>query len=225
MPTGKAGSAKRQLIDKANARIVVYVSVAAFIVIFSLVATKTLVSQAAYQNRVISKKKVAVSQLKSDIAATSQLKTAYAAFTDTPQNVIGGNSDGSGDQDGDNAKIVLDALPSSYDFPGLTTSLEKLLSNQGVNLTGITGTDDEIAQSANQTSVSPQAVPIPFTVSVTGNYTGIQNTISAFEHSIRPMQIQKLDIGGTQDQINMTVTAQTYYQPAKSLNIKKVVVK
>lgn len=213
------------MIDKANARIVIYVSIAAFILIFSLVAIKTLISQAAYQNRVISAKKTAVNQLKTDIAATDQLKTSYAAFTETPQNVLGGNPGGTGPQDGNNAKIVLDALPSSYDFPGLTTSLESLLTGQGVKIDSISGTDDEVAQSANQSSTNPQPSPIPFTLSAEGDYTGIQNVISAFEHSIRPMQVQTLDIAGNQGQLTLSLNAQTYYQPAKSLNINKEVVK
>src|SRR5258706_5488463 len=93
-------SIKRVLINKANARIVVYVGVAAFILVFSLVATKTLISQAAYQNKVIAVKRTAVNQLKSDIAATDQLKTAYRAFNSTAQNVLGGNPSGAGLQDG-----------------------------------------------------------------------------------------------------------------------------
>jgi len=220
-----APSTKRLLIDKANTRTVVYVSVAAFVLIFSLVATKTLVSQAQYQNRVISKKKAAVTQLKADISASKQLKTSYSAFIGTSQNVIGGSAEGQGQQDGDNAKIVLDALPSGYDFPGLTTSLENLIGSQNVKIGGITGTDDEIAQSANQTSVSPQPVTIPFTLSVSGDYGSIQNVVSVLGRSIRPMEIQKLDISGNSSQLSMTVTAQTYYQPAKSLSINKVVVK
>lgn len=225
MPSQVNPSAKRVMIDKANARIVIYVSIAAFILIFSLVAIKTLISQAAYQNRVISAKKTAVNQLKTDIAATDQLKTSYAAFTETPQNVLGGNPGGTGPQDGNNAKIVLDALPSSYDFPGLTTSLESLLTGQGVKIDSISGTDDEVAQSANQSSTNPQPSPIPFTLSAEGDYTGIQNVISAFEHSIRPMQVQTLDIAGNQGQLTLSLNAQTYYQPAKSLNINKEVVK
>jgi len=50
-------STKRTLITKANSRMVVTTAVAAFVVIFSLVAAKALLSQATYQNRVISKKK------------------------------------------------------------------------------------------------------------------------------------------------------------------------
>jgi Tfp pilus assembly protein PilO len=220
-------SNKRQMINKANARIVVFVSVAAFILVFSLVATKTLVSQAAYQNRVISKKRAAVNQLKTDITATAALKTSYKAFVDTPQNVLGGNPLGAGAQDGNNAKIVLDALPSTYDFPGLTTSLEALVAQvgQGVKIDSISGTDDEVAQSANQTSVSPQPVPIPFTIVVEGDYGAIQNVVKVFESSIRPIKLQKLNITGTKDKLTLNISAQTFYQPSKSLNIKKQVVK
>lgn len=218
-------STKRLLIDQANARIVVYVSVAAFILVFSLVAVKTLVSQAAYQNRVIGAKRIAVAQLKTDITATVRLKASYNAFIGTPQNAIGGNPTGTGSQDGNNTKIVLDALPSSYDFPGLTTSLENLLNSQSIKIDSITGTDDEVAQGGNQTSAVPKPSAMPFSVSVEGDYQSMQNVVNVFEHSIRPIQVQTLNLTGSNGQLTMTVTAQTYYQPAKSLNINKEVVK
>lgn len=219
-------SSKRLLIDKANTRIVIYVSVAAFILVFSLVATKTLVSEAAYQNRVISAKRVAVNQLKADLSATTKLQSSYNAFVNMPQNALGGNPDGTGPQDGNNAKIVLDALPSTYDFPGLTTSLDNLLSSQsGITIDGISGTDEEATLGNNQSSSNPQPQPIPFSVSVTGNYSSLQGVISTFERSIRPIQVQTLDISGTEPDLTMSITAQTYFQPAKSLNISEKVVK
>jgi len=219
-------STKRVLIDKANTQLVIYVSVAAFILVFSLVATKTLISQASYQNHVISAKHVAVNQLKTDISATTQLKTSYDAFTSTPQNVIGGNPNGNGSQDGNNAKIVLDALPSTYDFPGLTTSLDNLLTAQsGITVNSIAGTDEEATLGGSESSSSPQPVPIPFTVSVAGSYASLQNVISTFENSIRPIQVQTLNLSGTGSSVTMTVAAQTYYQPPKSLNFQEQVVK
>jgi Tfp pilus assembly protein PilO len=219
-------STKRALIDKANARTVIYVSVAAAVLVFSVVATKTLISQAGYQGRVISAKRVAVNQLKSDITATTQLKSAYIAFTNTPQNVIGGDPDGTGAQDGNNAKIVLDALPSSYDFPGLATSLEGLLTAQsGITINNITGTDNEIAQGSDQSSSDPQPTSIPFSVSVSGDYSSLQGVINTFENSIRPIQILTLQLSGSDPNLSMTITAQTYYQPAKSLNITQKVVR
>jgi len=225
MPKPTAVSAKRLLINKANTRIVIFVGAAAFILVFSLVATKTLISQAAYQNKVISAKKKAVTQLKADIAATGQLKTSYQDFTTGDKNVLGGDPRVAGGQNGNNAKIVLDALPSTYDFPGLTTSLETLLTAQSVRIDSISGIDDEVAQSSNTSSVNPQPVPIPFSVSVGGDYTQVQNVVASFEKSIRPIQLSTLSISGGGQKLVLTMTAQTYYQPAKSLNIKKQVVK
>lgn len=220
-------SSRHGLIDKNNTRIVVYVSVAAFVLIFSIVATKTLVSQAAYQNRIISAKRKAVAQLKTDITTSGQLIDRYNAFQSEPQNVLGGSPNGTGPQDGNNSKIILDALPSTYDFPGLTTALDNLLSAQnGVKINSISGTDDEVAQSSNASSADPQPVPMPFSLSVSGNYASMQGVVNVFEHSIRPIQIETLQItGNNNDALTMNVTAQTYYQPAKSLQINKKVVK
>lgn len=218
-------STKRVLIDKTNTTIVVTVSVAVFVTVFSLVATKALISQAAYQNRVIGAKKEAVRQLEENIASVDTLNKSYTAFVSTATNAIGGNSDGITPRDGNNAKIVLDALPSKYDFPALTTSLDSLLASQKVQINSISGIDDELAQAANQSSANPQPAPIPFQASVGADYLGVRNVISALERSIRPIQITTLDISGSKNKLTLSVEAQTYYQPAKSMNIQKQVVK
>lgn len=218
-------STKRILIDKTNSRIVVYTSVAAFMVVFTLVASNTLIHQAMYQNRVISAKKQAVSQLKSDVQSTSNLVTAYKAFVSTPQNVIGGDPNGTGPKDGDNAKVVLDALPSKYDFPALATSLDKLLTSQNVQIQSISGTDDEVAQSGADSSSAPTPVPMPFQISVEGNYQSIQSLVNTFNSSIRPFQVQTMMISGNEGNMTLTMTAQTYYQPEKVFNVSTKVVK
>jgi hypothetical protein len=219
---------KRLQISQANSKIVIITSVAAFIVVFSLVASKTLISQATYQNRVISAKNQALTQLRSDVSATAELKTQYDAFVNSSTNVLGGDPKGAGAKDGDNAKLILDALPSSYDFPALATSLEKIIGtnddgtpNPNLTINSITGTDDEIAQSANSSSTTPTPVAMPFQVAVTGDYPSVQALIGKFEHSIRPFQIQTLDISGDQDKLTVTISAQTFYQPAKLLNTTK----
>ncbi len=217
-------STKRVLIDKANTRIVAVTGVAAFVVVFALVASKTLVSQAAYQNRLINANKQALSQLKTDISTTSQLVNSYQAFVNTPQNVIGGNPQGSGPKDGDNGQIVLDALPSQYDFPALATSLEKLITSQKLQIQSITGTDEELTQQSDQSSPNPTPVPMPFQISVVGNYQAIQSLVDVFNRSIRPFQIQTLQLSGSENAMTLTISAQTYYQPQKTLQITKKVI-
>ena len=217
-------SGKRDLIDKTNATVVMIVSAAVFLAAFSAVATKTFINQAAYQNRVIEKKRIARDQLKEDIDNAKKLKKSYLSFVDTTKNAIGGDRFGVGQQDGDNAKIVLDALPSSYDFPALPTSIEALVASQNVKISSITGTDDEVAQAQNASSTTPQPIAMPFEFSVVSDYEGVQRVINALERSIRPMKISELDIVSEQKELTLTIKAQTFFQPARSLNIDKKVV-
>jgi hypothetical protein len=223
-----ASFTKRALISKANSTMVIATAVAAFIFIFSMVASKALFSQASYQNKVIDQKKKALATLKGNVSAVGSLKESYRSFVETPRNVLGGNPGGTGAQDGDNAKIVLDALPSKYDFPALATSLEKLITAQGLEIQAISGTDDEVQQSTGSASgTSPVPVPIPFQVRVSGSFDAIKNLIDNFERSIRPIQIKKIDMSAEANGNNLTalIDAQTFYQPEKSLTIRTEVVK
>jgi hypothetical protein len=217
-------SIKRNLINKSNSTIVATTSVACFIVMFSLVASASLINQFSYQNRVIQADTSSLSRLKGDISAVSTLETAYNAFVGTPTNIIGGDTNGTGSQDGSNAKIILDALPSTYDYPALATSLESILSAQGVQIQSISGSDDSASQ-PSQSSSDPTPQPVPFDISVSGNYTAIQNVVNAFEDSIRPVQIQSMELSGDQSSLSLSITAQTYWQPAKNLNITTEIVK
>lgn len=212
-------SAKRLQINKANSMIVGFIAGAAFVTVFSLVASKALWSKYSFQHRVISAKERAKTQLNANISAVNDLVASYQDFVSTPKNVLNGDPQGKGDKDGDNAKIVLDALPSKYDFPALTSSLEKLLSGKNYTINSITGTDDEVNQDTTNSNPNPTPVTMPFQIGVTGTYTDLQSLVGTLEKSIRPFQIQTLTFSGNDTSLQLTIAAQTYYQPAKSLNI------
>lgn len=217
-------STKRTLITKANSTMVLSTAIAAFVVVFCLVASKTLLSQANYQNRVIGAKKDAVSQLKDNIAARDSLVSSYQAFVDTPQNILGGNPTGTGEQDGDNAKLILDSLPSKYDFPALAASLEKMISAQNLQVVSITGTDQEVEEH-NKSEGTPQAVAMPFEIQVSGSYEAVQGLVSMFNRSIRPFQLQTVELSGSQTNMTATINAQTFYQPEKTFKVQTEVLK
>lgn len=218
-------STKRLAIDKAYATTLIAISVTTFIVMFSLVASKALYSQMRYQSKVSSKKETALQTLKSNLQTSDQLITSYEAFANETTNALGGNPRGDGPNDGDNPRLVLDALPSKYDFPALTTSIEKLLNDRGFSLTSITGNDDEVAQSAQDSSANPQPIEMPFSVEVTTSDSRVKQLMQLFEKSIRPIQVHQLALQSQNGQLKATVTAKTFYQPEKSLNVKSEVVK
>jgi len=224
-------SMKRLGVDKANSRVVAITTIAAFLSVFFLVASYSLLGQLTYQNKIIGAKNKAVNQLKANLGARDSLVSSYNSFASAPQNFIGGASDGAGPQDGSNPKLVLDALPSTYDFPALTTSLEKIATDQHVSIESLEGADDEVAQSA-PIKGDPQPVQMPFTFKVTGDYPSITKTVDAFDKSIRPVQFTQLKISGEAaangdktPRVSAEITAASYYQPAKTLTIKKEAIK
>ncbi len=219
-------SSKRLAISKANAQMVVLVSFASVVTVFCLVASQTVFGQDQYQSHVTAKKEIAHKILKKNIQEFNKLQTSYNTFNDSTTNVISGNSSGTGDNDGNNSKIILDALPSIYDFPGLTSSVEKILTDRQFKITHITGTDDQLNQQANLSSPDPKPVSMPFSFTVSNaNYMAIQQLINALQQSIRPIQIDSLDLSGGASDMQVTVSAHTYFQPAKNLTITKQVVK
>ena len=219
-------SSKRIAIDKASAQMVAIVAVSAFVTVFCLMASKTVLSQNQYNSRVMSAKQKAHNQLQDNIEAFNDLQKSYKAFNSTSTNVIGGLTDGTGDNDGSNSKIILNALPSTYDFPALTSSLEKMMTDRGLKVSSITGTDDQVNQQGNTESSSPEPVEIPFTFTITGaNYKAVNELFKALQSSIRPFQVDKVDISGGENNMTVTVEAHTYFQPARSIQPTTKVVK
>lgn len=218
-------SVKRLQIDKANSIVVAIVAIAAFVTIASLMATRALIGQQSYQAKLITEKEKAKDQLKKNIEAVGPLTNSYNAFVSGAQNILGGNPAGSGARDGDNARLVLDALPSKYDFPALTTSLEKLILERGMTIESITGTDEELAQ-VDVDTAEPTPIEMPFQIVAAGPYANVQELVRVFDtYSIRPFHVQTLSVNaGEGNSLKLTLGAKTFYQPAKSLDITKKVV-
>lgn len=208
-------SNKRLQIDKANAAVVLAIAVAVFVAIFTIVASRALWSQHSYQNRVSKAKKEARDQLENNNRESEKLIQSYETFLKSPENLIKGNASGSGDRDGDNARLVLDSLPSKYDFPALISSLEKIIASKGFEIESITGTDDELNQSKATDTTQP--VDMPFEFKIKGTYQTVKDLTLDLEHSIRPFHLQKIIItAGDNKSISYGVTGKTYYQPEKT---------
>lgn len=219
-------STKRLAISKANAQMVGVVAAASFISVFCLVASQAVFSQNRYQARLIVAKEKAHKQLQQNQKAFSDLKRSYNIFNSLPTNVIGGSINGAGDNDGPNSKIILDALPDSYDFPALTSSLEKILSDNNLKVSNINGTDDQLNQQNNTSSPNPEPVSMSFSFTVTdANYASINQLFTKLQQSIRPIQLDSVDLSGGTTSMTATVNAHTFYQPTTSVSITKKVVK
>jgi Tfp pilus assembly protein PilO len=207
-------SIKHLEIDKANSSILLAAAITSAIVIFSIIAARTLLVQRSYQSKVIGLRDKANKQLEKNIKAATPLVASYQTFEDATESVIGTPDK--------NSKIILDALPSKYDFPALATSLEGVIISSGLRINSITGTDNEA--SAEQDSISPKAIGIPFQIASAGNYANAKILVLNLERSIRPIKISALTLSGDTSNLNVEVQAETYYQPEKKLGIQQKII-
>ncbi|HET8991438.1 MAG TPA: hypothetical protein VFN31_00175 [Candidatus Saccharimonadales bacterium] len=214
---------KRVALSKANAQVVAIVAVASFVTVFCLIAAKTVLSQNSYNSRVISAENIANNQLKANLTAFNSLSSNYYNFVNSNTNVLGGQSNNTtANNGGSNSKIILDALPPTYDFPALASSVEAILKSQGLTISGIGGTDNQLTEQTNNTSPSPTPVSMPFSFTINDlNYQAVGALLDTLQKSVRPIAVDSISLNGGGSNISLSVQAHTYYQPAKSLGIKE----
>lgn len=215
----KQVSVKHIQIDKSQSTMLGVIAAAVVIVIFSLFATKSMVTKGLYQKRALHARQQVVATLKSNYDSAQTLFGQYSVFADQNPNIIEGASTGNTNRDGPNAVIVLDALPSTYDAPALAASIEKVMSGRSVTINSLSVTDDPTISSV-QAQATPQPKSIIFSFQGTTNFVTASKLLQDFEKSIRPFDVNTMEISGTDATLKLTVGMTTYYQPAKSLNLE-----
>lgn len=216
MPAGLKLNIK---LNRTQSKMLAVVTSCSILTVFSLVGARVLWSQAAYHRHELAAKRTAVKQLKDNITIAQTLQTQYGSFNSTNPNVIGGKNVSDPNTvppDGDNARIILDALPSKYDFPALISSVAKILKNNSINNQSIGGTDQSGSLNS-EPAANPQVTPIALSVSGAATYQGVQMLVRDLERSIRPFDITKLQISGSSSNSSVSAEVTTYFQPAKIL--------
>lgn len=208
-------SGKHVLVDKANTTVVIVAALTTAVVVFSIFAAIKLVGVISYQNKVISLREDSVKQLESNLDSIDTLRNSYVAFDNTAESAIGTSDK--------NSKIVLDSLPSKYDFPAFITSINFIAESSGLTVNSITGTDDEAA--AIKSTINPAPVEIGFELSATGNYDSVKKFIDDLRRSIRPFVINELSVSGSDNALSVKVIGLSYYQPSKEIGVNEQVVK
>lgn len=211
-------SVKHDIIDRDNSRIVVAVAIAVFLVVFCGFALRTLFSQSLYHGRVIDEKTKTLRQLEDNQEALSSLEQSYLAFVNESENILGGSPSGDGPLDGDNAKVVLDALPGVYDYPALTSSFEKILKEGGYEINSLGGSEDASIQNVATNDVTP--ISIPYTFSFSSSVDGAEALLGTLQRSIRPMHVTRLNMTVNQNgSITTDVTLNTFFTQEKTFDL------
>jgi hypothetical protein len=209
---------KRKQVDRDKTVALVAIGFASVVLVGGFIVSRTLWSQASYLGRVADKKEAAVDQLEANQNALTELEKSYDTFVASNPNMIGGQTSGIGLADGDNAKLVLDALPSSYDYPAFVTTVESLIRPNII--TDIEGIDDVAQQNLTEGGV-PAPVEMPLQVTFTTSYDGFKSVLDLFNRSIRPIKINKLVLGGTNNELDVTVDVISYYQTGTTMRVER----
>lgn len=221
-------STKYSLIKKASSNMFVAIAIASFIVSFSLVTMKFLWDLRGFNNSVESAQEETLDTLNQNIQNFSTLSEDFKVFNDRESTRLVEDADELfGDEKNKDAKlktnstIVLDSLPSKYDFPAIATAMQIVASRAGVQLSGFDGSDSIEGSPTSQ--AVPEPIDIPFNVSIEGTYEAIQRFITLTAVSVRPYYIDSVQFSGSDDALKVTMQMHTIYQPA--INVNEVIKK
>lgn len=206
-------STKHTQIRQASTQTFITVALASVLVSMALVMLNILWGTAQFNMRVHEKQEIARDALEANIAAVGPLTESFERLE------IGSDLIPNQPGDKNNSEVILDALPSRYDFPELAASLNNLAEVSTVQLKSFRGTD--LGSDAIQSSPAPFAESIPFSVEVEGSYQGVTKFLSNLEKSIRPMKVLSVGMSGTDSKLTANINIETQYQPAFDLTIRK----
>lgn len=204
---------KHALIEKASTQVFVTVAIASIVVSMSLVFLNILWGTAQFNTRVQDAQEIARDTLEANLEAVPSLAESFNNLE------LGDDLIPDQPEDKENSEVVLDALPSVYDFPELATSVNNLAKLSSVKMTEFAGED--ITESATSAAVDPEPQPVSFSVEVEGSYSAIAKFLRGIENSIRPMNVKSINLAGSRTKLIVAVTVETVYQPAVDLTIQK----
>lgn len=226
---------KRAQITKENRTMFIWVAAASVIVGFALVASIFLIQVITFNEKVLAAKNTTVSTLKNNNNAVSDLENNIRVL-DTNEVLAAAKAQ----SDDETLQVVLDALPSEANSLAVGSSLQnRLLANTGI--TGIeamqvdpvagveTVSTDDYTTTDNTTTVSSESSIesgiISFSFKVTGSQESFKNVLLNLEKSIRTINPVSLKIEQDSSVLMMTVEAQAFYQPARTITLKDKVIK
>lgn len=167
------------------------------VLMISLFVGRGLAAKLSTNNKILTKKRQAEQQLAKNLDAIGQLKTEYASL-------------------GPKRDLILDALPTSADFPSIVSTMENISKNAGVSLASVTPSEETSNGAVNGLQ------EYSFNASITGGYNGFKSFLTNVELSLRPMTITTMKINGSSSELNVEMTLKTYFQGPFDMSLRTV---
>lgn len=226
MATQETSLRKRQQITKANRMMFMWVAGTSAVVGIALVVSIFLLQKAWFNEKILSEKSNTASTLVKNNESADELKNQVRVL-----NTNQALRDAMLDSEDQPVQVVLDALPSDANSSALGASLqEKLLKGNGLTLEalsvdpvdGVESQDENIQDVGANTGVEGEnTISFRFTVSAAAsNPDALRDLLRRMERSIRPINITALGIETQGDRLVLEAEGFSYYEPAKTVNLK-----
>lgn len=222
---------KRQQIANANRMMFLWVAGASVLVGITLVASIFLLQKAWFNEKVLAEKAKTASTLTKNNEVVADLKDQVRVL-----NTNQALKDSMNANESQPVQVVLDALPSDANSSALGASLqEKFLSDgaltiESLNVDPVAGvesdTDSAVEDASASASTSEHQITFRFAVSTDAtNASALKSLLQKLERSIRAIDLTSLNIETQGTRLLLTVEGRSFYEPAKTVELKDKTVK
>ena len=232
MATQEVALRKRQQIANANRTMFVWVAAISAIVGFAIVGSVFLFQKASFNEEVLKTKSETAATLRANNKVVSELEDKIREMN-TNQALI----DSMAPNQTQPIRVVLDALPSDANSSAFGASLqEKFLNDPALRIESLAPdvvqgveslSESNVENASSSASSDDTAKEITFRLSVSAELTNanaLKDLLKRFERSIRAIDITSLKIETQGTRLLLSVEGRTFYEPAKSVELKEKVI-
>jgi len=217
---------KRQQIANTNKTMLIWVAAASALVAVAMVVSYFLLKQLTFNEKVLAEKSATIGTLRNNTEVAPKLQDNIR--------VLGTNSaleSVKSDPEDSALQAVLDALPADANSLAFGASLQRLLIGEVEGATiesasvdpvvGIESSSEEQA-ATEDASVGDGAseYKINFSFTIVGNDASLREVLQRLERSIRPVVVTSLTTESATNELKLTVSGHTYYEPARTVELK-----
>lgn len=218
---------KRSQIAKANRTMFIWIAIASALIGSAGVVGYFLGQQLVYNEKVLAAKQSTLKTLEDNNKAVDGLKSGIRVLdTNSALALVKASENDQAVQ------VILDALPSEANSLAFGASLQnKLLagipgleieSMQVEPVAGVEVIEGEGVAPADPASGAVNAIKFNFVAK--GNQEALKQVLTNLERSIRAVEITAMRIESQEGVQTMTVSAQVFYEPKKTIELREEVV-
>ena len=222
------GVRRRELIESTNKQVIMWVAFAAMAITAGMMISVNFIQHIQYSGKVNAALGETESILRDNVENSMKELMANADVLKSNDKLLTMRVRAGEDTV---FQVIIDALPMTCDSVATAASVGHIVSLANVSAQDQDGIkvdscgDEEmtieIEPVVDETGMAvatnmfemPTPQPTTFTISVVGSYNGVQELLKQIEKTIRPITINKIEMQGSNDKLQVTIDATTYYIP------------